>query len=61
VFALWAFPRRTSGSAHADLPFFGATGWLPASGFVSPFEDLRQSLAATVMPAFVLGMRLPPC
>jgi len=30
-------------------------GWLPASGFVSPFEDLRQSLASTVMPAFVLG------
>jgi len=30
-------------------------GWLPASGFVSPFEDLRQSLATTVMPAFVLG------
>ena len=23
-------------------------GWLPASGFVSPFEDLRQSLATTV-------------
>ena len=30
-------------------------GWLPASGYVSPFEDLGQSLAATVMPAFVLG------
>jgi peptide/nickel transport system permease protein len=30
-------------------------GWLPASGFVSPFEDLGQSLATTVMPAFVLG------
>ena len=30
-------------------------GWLPASGFVSPFEDLRRSLATTVMPAFVLG------
>jgi len=30
-------------------------GWLPASGFVSPFEDLGQSLAATLMPAFVLG------
>jgi peptide/nickel transport system permease protein len=28
---------------------------LPASGFVSPFEDLSQSLATTVMPAFVLG------
>jgi peptide/nickel transport system permease protein len=30
-------------------------GWLPASGFVSPFESLGQSLATTVMPAFVLG------
>jgi peptide/nickel transport system permease protein len=30
-------------------------GWLPASGFVSPFEDLRASLASTIMPAFVLG------
>jgi peptide/nickel transport system permease protein len=30
-------------------------GWLPASGFVSPFEDLGRSLATTVMPAFVLG------
>jgi peptide/nickel transport system permease protein len=30
-------------------------GWLPASGYVSPMEDLGQSLATTVMPAFVLG------
>jgi peptide/nickel transport system permease protein len=30
-------------------------GWLPASGYVSPFDDFRQSLAATIMPAFVLG------
>ena len=30
-------------------------GWLPASGYVSPFEDLRQSLATTILPAFVLG------
>jgi peptide/nickel transport system permease protein len=30
-------------------------GWLPASGFVSPFEDLGQSIATTLMPAFVLG------
>ena len=33
-------------------------GWLPASGYVSPFEDLRANLAATVMPAFVLGNAL---
>ena len=30
-------------------------GWLPASGYVSPFEDLRANLAAMVMPAVVLG------
>ena len=30
-------------------------GWLPASGYVSPREDLMQSLATTIMPAFVLG------
>jgi peptide/nickel transport system permease protein len=30
-------------------------GWLPASGYVSPFEDLGQSLRATILPAFVLG------
>lgn len=30
-------------------------GWLPASGYVSPFEDWRQSFATTIMPAFVLG------
>jgi peptide/nickel transport system permease protein len=29
--------------------------WLPASGYVRPSEDLWQSLAATIMPAFVLG------
>jgi peptide/nickel transport system permease protein len=30
-------------------------GWLPPSGYVSLAEDWRQSLATTVMPAFVLG------
>ena len=30
-------------------------GWLPPSGYVSPTEDLVQSLATTIMPAFVLG------
>ena len=27
----------------------------PASGYVSPFEDLGANLAAMIMPAFVLG------
>ncbi len=30
-------------------------GWLPPSGYVSIFEDPVQSLATTIMPAFVLG------
>jgi peptide/nickel transport system permease protein len=30
-------------------------GWLPASGFVSPFEDLSANLQSMIMPAFVLG------
>ena len=30
-------------------------GWLPPSGYVSLAEDWRQSLATTIMPAFVLG------
>ena len=33
-------------------------GWLPASGFVSPGESLRQNLLTLVMPAFVLGNAL---
>ena len=30
-------------------------GWLPASGYVSPFEDFWLSLQTTILPAFVLG------
>jgi peptide/nickel transport system permease protein len=30
-------------------------GWLPASGYVSPFEDFWQSVETTILPAFVLG------
>lgn len=30
-------------------------GWLPPSGYVPLTEDFRQSLATTIMPAFVLG------
>jgi peptide/nickel transport system permease protein len=37
------------------LLFAVQLGWLPASGYVSPFEDWRQSLLTTIMPAFVLG------
>jgi len=37
------------------LLFSVQLGWLPASGYVSPFEDLGANLAAMIMPAFVLG------
>jgi peptide/nickel transport system permease protein len=30
-------------------------GWLPASGYVSPREDLGENLRTIIMPAFVLG------
>jgi peptide/nickel transport system permease protein len=30
-------------------------GWLPPSGYVPLTEDWKQSLATTIMPAFVLG------
>ena len=33
-------------------------GWLPPSGYVPLTEDWRQSLATTIMPAFVLGNAL---
>lgn len=33
-------------------------GWLPASGFVSPWEDLKMNLATTIMPASVLGIAI---
>ena len=37
------------------LLFSVSLGWLPASGYVSPFEDLWANLKAMIMPAFVLG------
>jgi peptide/nickel transport system permease protein len=40
------------------LLFSVTLGWLPASGYVSPFENLGRNLATLVMPAFVLGNAL---
>ena len=56
VFALWGLstPNFWLGIMLIFL-FSVQLGWFPASGFVSPFEDLGQSIATTVMPAFVLG------
>lgn len=33
-------------------------GWLPASGYVSPWQDPLRSLQTMIMPAFVLGTAL---
>ncbi|MEM5582647.1 ABC transporter permease [Roseibium sp. AS2] len=33
-------------------------GWLPASGYVSPFENPVKSFQTMIMPAFVLGTAL---
>src|SRR5262245_42865880 len=40
------------------LLFSVQLGWLPASGYVSPFEDLKANLESMIMPAFVLGNAL---
>jgi peptide/nickel transport system permease protein len=40
------------------LLFSVQLGWLPASGYVSPLEDLKGNLASMIMPAFVLGNAL---
>jgi peptide/nickel transport system permease protein len=37
------------------LLFSVQLGWLPASGYVPPTEDLGANLAAMILPAFVLG------
>jgi peptide/nickel transport system permease protein len=56
IFALWGIstPNFWLGIMLIFL-FSVQLGWLPASGYVSLGEDWRASLAATVMPAFVLG------
>jgi peptide/nickel transport system permease protein len=37
------------------LLFSVQLGWLPASGYVSPFEDFWGNMKAMIMPSFVLG------
>ena len=37
------------------LLFAVRLGWLPASGYVPPWEDLRANLTTILLPSFVLG------
>jgi len=54
--ALWGLSTPNFWLGIMMILLFAVTlGWLPASGYVSPFEDLRANLASMIMPAFVLG------
>lgn len=56
VFALWGLSTPNFWLGILMILLFAVNlGWLPASGYVSPFDDLRANLAAMIMPAFVLG------
>src|SRR5436190_12588001 len=56
LFALWGLSTPNFWLGILLILLFAVQlGWLPASGYVSPFEDLRANLASMIMPAFVLG------
>lgn len=56
VVALWGLSTPNFWLGIMLILLFSVTlGWLPASGYVSPFDNLRENLASMVMPAFVLG------
>jgi len=56
AFALWGLSTPNFWLGILMILLFSVQlGWLPASGYVSPFDDLGANLAAMVMPAFVLG------
>jgi peptide/nickel transport system permease protein len=56
VIALWGLSTPNFWLGILMILLFSVQlGWLPASGYVSPFEDLQGNLAAMIMPAFVLG------
>ncbi len=56
AFALWGLSTPNFWLGILMILLFSVhLGWLPASGYVSPFENIGQNLAAMIMPAFVLG------
>ena len=63
---VWDYVANAVGLAGLSTPTFWLgimlillvsvdLGWLPPSGYVPLTEDWQQSLATTIMPAFVLG------
>jgi peptide/nickel transport system permease protein len=59
LFALWGLSTPNFWLGILLIFLFSVTlGWLPASGYVRLAEDWRESLATTIMPAFVLGNAL---
>ncbi len=67
--SLWDYAANVLGLSGQSVPTFWLGimlillfsvrwGVLPASGYVSPFEDPVENLRAMIMPAFVLGVAL---
>jgi peptide/nickel transport system permease protein len=59
LFALWGLSTPNFWLGILMIFLFSVTlGWLPASGYVKLGENWEESLATTIMPAFVLGNAL---